>query len=155
LLTVYREIGYSDRTREKAEATRQQTIVLCQEIAVQIQQLMVNSGATVAWLPGDSSLLINDEYSIEIRILRHLIRVNDKSLWKMQFRAERRTDLTVLVRLDQANLVPLDYYLLPRGDAPACMTVVENKRHRLDGYRYPTLDHLVQLAGRSSIRRPA
>jgi DNA invertase Pin-like site-specific DNA recombinase len=55
LLSAYREIGYISGSRLKAEATKLHNLTICQDVATKVEQLMVNSGATVTrrlkWTP--------------------------------------------------------------------------------------------------------
>jgi DNA invertase Pin-like site-specific DNA recombinase len=155
MLSAYRQIGYSGGSRAKAEVTRLHSLAIRQKVAAEVEQLLVNSGATVTRDPQDLILKINGEFSIGIRVFRYVIRLGRRPFWHLQARLERDGDLTLLARLDKSNQAPMDYYLLPRGDAPSNIAVYENRDHPLDRFRRPNLDYLVQLAGRTSIRSTA
>jgi DNA invertase Pin-like site-specific DNA recombinase len=152
LLNLYREVGFTTTSREIAETSRQQSIVIYEEVAKEVVQIFVSSGATVTQNKHEQTFLINDEFSIRIRILRFLVRRNRKSIWYMHGRIKRQTDLTIVVRLDKANQGPMDYYLVPRSGASSGLTMQENKANRIDQFRYPNLDYLVQMAGQTTIQ---
>ena len=152
LLPAYREIGYNEASREKAEATKVQSIAICKEVATKVIQIFINSGATVRHHPRGQIFSINEEFSIRVRIFRYLNRPNRPPVWYMHGQVEKSADLTIVVRLDKENQVPMDYYLLPNGDAPDCLTVSENRANPVDQFRYPNLDYLVQMAGQTTIQ---
>jgi hypothetical protein len=155
LLSAYREIGYISGSRLKAEATKLHNLTICQDVATKVEQLMVNSGATVTRRPSEFNLSINGEFTVSIRVFRYEKKPNRSPVWNLQSRIDRASDLTIVVRLDKANQAPVDYYMFPLSEAPASMAVVENKSHPMDRFRHPNLDYLVQLAGRTSIRSTA
>ncbi|OQW88877.1 MAG: hypothetical protein BWK72_08055 [Rhodoferax ferrireducens] len=154
LLNAYREIGYKRDAREKAENTRLQSIAIYDEVEKQVSQIFVNAGATVIKIPIDQTLLINNEFSIRIRILRFSVRSNRESVWYMHDRIIRHTDLTIVVRLDKANQGPMDYYLVPKSEASFGLTIHESRASTVDQFRYPNLDYLVQMAGQATIHGP-
>jgi hypothetical protein len=76
--------------------------------------------------------------------------------WKVRFDTSLLPDITVAVRLDAANEVPLDYYLLPRLDfGLPRISLADHNRLELDTYRFDNLDYLYGMAERSRIRRVA
>ena len=59
-------------------------------------------------------------------------------------------DITIAVRMNEANAVPLDYYLLPSIDMPLpCLRLGRENGLSLDAYRFGTLDFFSALAGRA------
>ena len=74
----------------------------------------------------------------------------------MRFDTSLVPDITVAVRLDQANQTALDYYLLPRLDfAQPRINLADRNPVEFESYRYDNLDYLYGMAERARIRRAA
>jgi hypothetical protein len=155
MLKAYQAVGFRSVNREKAQATRLKTLALFQELITLIEQRMADIGATVSYNRRSNLLRVNGEFSIAVFIARYETENRPQPAWSFHVRPQCHGDISIIVRLDQANERPLDYYLIPRCEAPCRMTIPENQHHPFDRFRYPNLDYLVQLARRSTIRRPA
>ncbi len=67
--------------------------------------------------------------------------------WKLRFETSLAPDITIVVRMDRANRVPLDYYLFPRIDMLSeKLRLMEDNALGLDAYRFDDLDLLYDLA---------
>ena len=74
----------------------------------------------------------------------------------MRFDTSLAPDITVAVRLDQENKVPLDYYLLPRLDfGQPRLSLADANPVEFESYRFDTLDYLYGMAERARLRRVA
>jgi hypothetical protein len=72
--------------------------------------------------------------------------------WQIRFDAGLWSDITVVVRMDQPNREPLDYYLLPRIDMTAPrLRLADDNGISLDAYRFDTLEFLIGLAARTEL----
>lgn len=154
MLKAYQAVGFRSYSREKAAATRRQSLALYLEIITLLEQRLADIGATVSYNRQSDLLRVNGEFSIALFIARYETAQRQQPAWSFHVRPQRHGDISIVVRLDHENARPLDYYLIPRCEAPSRMTVAENKHHPLDRFRYPNLEYLVQMARRSTIRRP-
>lgn len=101
-------------------------------------------------------LLINQEFSTSVVVVRCAATAAGSLRWKVRLDTPLRPDLTVAVRMNAENSNPLDYYLLPRLDMhEAVLRLCEFNGLSLDAYRFDTLDTLYQMASRIPLRRAA
>ena len=67
--------------------------------------------------------------------------------WPVRLDEGLSPDLTIAVRLDSANVAPLDYYLLPAVDIlGVALRIKEDNGMYLDGYRFETLEYFFGMA---------
>ena len=67
-----------------------------------------------------------------------------------------KPDITIAVRMDSENEVPLDYYLLPSIDMVfEKLMLAEDNSVGLDTYRFSTLDFFYGMAKRARIPEAA
>ena len=72
--------------------------------------------------------------------------------WNIRLDTGLLPDITVVVRMDQANENPLDYYLLPTTDMTLPkLRLSESNGLSLDAYRFDNLTHFFAMAERISI----
>lgn len=72
--------------------------------------------------------------------------------WNIRLDTGLLPDITVVVRMDQANEAPLDYYLLPTADMTLPkLRFSESNGLSLDAYRFDDLAHFFALCERTSI----
>lgn len=104
------------------------------------------------WVEQDSAtdlLTINGEFKASIVVVRCGTTAAGALRWQIRFDVGLWPDITVAVRMDQQNRVPLDYYLLPRIDmTKPRLRLAENNGVSLDAYRFDTLDGFFDLAAR-------
>jgi hypothetical protein len=94
-------------------------------------------------------LTINGEFTVSIVVVRCLATAAGSLRWQVRLDVGLWPDVTVAVRMDQANRDPLDYYLFPRIDMSASrLRLAENNGISLDSYRFETLEPLFALAAR-------
>ena len=97
-------------------------------------------------------LTINGEFTASIIVVRCRATAAGSLRWYIRLDAGLWPDITVAVRMDQPNLAPLDYYLLPRIDMNAArLRLAENNGISLDAYRFDTLEALFSLAARVAL----
>jgi DNA invertase Pin-like site-specific DNA recombinase len=102
--------------------------------------------------PATDLLTINDEFTASIVVVRCRSTPAGSLRWLIRFDAGLWPDITVAVRMDQANREALDYYLLPRIDMTAPrLRLAENNGVSLDAYRFDTLDAFFGLAARTDL----
>jgi DNA invertase Pin-like site-specific DNA recombinase len=116
LIRAYQMVGFTpDRDYRFLEINRFLR-QLHPEIVVQTESKIAELGGTVLRDPGTDLLQVNDEFSVSLVLARCQTYASGRNRWKVSFDASLAPDITVAVRLDQANKAPLDYYLLPRLD---------------------------------------
>lgn len=104
----------------------------------------------------DDLLEVNGEFSVSVVIVRCLQTRAGTYRWRMRLDTGLNPDITAVVRMDAANLRPLDFYLFPRIDfASARIRLAEENELALDAYRFESLEPLYGLAERSSILEAA
>ncbi|PCJ07480.1 MAG: recombinase family protein [Rhodobacteraceae bacterium] len=101
-------------------------------------------------------LTINDEFTASLVIARCMETPAGSYRWNIRLETGHRPDITIAVRMDQANEVPLDYYLLPTLEMSLPrLRLAQTNGLSLDAYRFDTLDHLFAMAERDPIPEAA
>lgn len=97
-------------------------------------------------------LTINHEFSASVVIARCTQTGAGAYRWNIRLDTGLLPDITIVVRMDQANETPLDYYLLPTADMilPK-LRFSESNGLSLDAYRFDDLAHFFALCERTSI----
>lgn len=91
-------------------------------------------------------LTINNQFSASIIIARCLQTAGGAWRWNIRLDTSLLPDITIVVRMDQANVKPLDYYLLPTADITIRkLRLSEHNGLSLDGYRFETLSHFYSM----------
>jgi DNA invertase Pin-like site-specific DNA recombinase len=92
-------------------------------------------------------LRVNDEFDTSVVIVRCASTPTGLLRWHARFDTSLSPDITIVVRMDAANKVPLDYFLFPRLDvAAARLKLAEENRLDLDAYRFDSLEYLYEMA---------
>jgi DNA invertase Pin-like site-specific DNA recombinase len=108
-----------------------------------------NAGGKVEQDSATDLLTINGEFTVSIVVVRCGATAAGSLRWHVRLDVGLGPDITVAVRMDPANLDPLDYYLLPRIDMTAPrLRLAENNGISVDSYRFETLEPLFALAAR-------
>ena len=97
-------------------------------------------------------VVVNDEFSLSLVIARCMPTPTGLLRWKLRFDTSLMPDITIVVRMDADNRLPLDFYLFPRLDvASDRVRLAEDNGLSLDAYRFDTLDYLYDIAAPVSI----
>ena len=116
-------------------------------IVAQVVQALEQHGGTVTRDPETDLLLVNGMLSVSLVIARCQVTPADALRWSVRLDTGLAPDLTLVVRMDPANLAPLDYYLLPSMDVrDARLRIKEDNGLFLDGYRYESLEFFFGIA---------
>ncbi len=90
---------------------------------------------------------VNGEFNLSVVVARCFETPTGLLRWKLRFETSLAPDITIVVRMDRANRVPLDYYLFPRIDMLSeKLRLMEDNALGLDAYRFDDLDLLYDLA---------
>lgn len=97
-------------------------------------------------------LNINGEFSASVVIARCMQTSAGAFRWNIRLDTGLLPSITVIVRMDQANETPFDYYLLPTGDMTLTkLRLSESNGLSLDAYRFDGLAHFFAMSERISI----
>ncbi len=156
LIRAYQMVGFTpDRDYRYLEVNRFLRR-LHPEIVVRTEAKIAEVGGTVLRDPGTDLLLVNDEFNVSLVLARCQTHDSGRNHWKIRFDTSLAPDITVAVRLDQANQAAMDYYLLPRLDfGQPRLRLADQNAIEFESYRFDTLDYLYGMAERSRIRRAA
>jgi len=117
------------------------------EVMAQVIKALEEHGGTVTRDPKTDLLLVNGMHSVSIVISRCQVSRADAMRWLVRLDTGLAPDLTIAVRMDAANLTPLDYYVLPSLDVKeARLRIKEDNGLFLDGYRYESLEYFFGIA---------
>ena len=114
LVRAYQMVGFTPDRDYRYLETNKFLRRFHPEIVNQTESQIASLGGVVRRDPATDLLRINDEFSISLVLARCQIPESGRNHWKVRFDTSLAPDITVAVRLDQANQTALDYYLLPR-----------------------------------------
>ena len=156
LIRAYQAVGYTpDRDYQYLETNRFLRR-LHPEIVGKTELMIANLGGTVVRDPATDLLTVNGEFTVSLVLARCQVQDSGRNRWKVRFDTGLLPDITVAVRLDQPNLAPLDYFLLPRLDfGQPRLSLADQNAIEFESYRFDTLDYLYGMAERFRIRRAA
>lgn len=97
-------------------------------------------------------LTVNHEFSASVVIARCTQTGAGAYRWNIRLDTGLLPDITVVVRMDQANETPLDYYLLPTADMTLTkLRLSQSNGLSLDAYRFDDLGQFFAMCERTSI----
>lgn len=104
-------------------------------------------GGNVVCDPDTDLVHVNGMIAVSIVLSRCQQTPAGSYRWIVRFDDRLAPDLTIAVRMDAANEIALDYYLLPSLDIrTAAVRIKEDNGAYLDGYRFDTLDYFFGMA---------
>lgn len=156
LIRAYQTVGFTpDRDYHFLEVN-QFLRRLHPEIVGQTERMIADLGGSVERDPATDMLNVNREFSVSLVLSRCQLLDTGRRRWKVRFDTSLAPDITVAVRLDEANQAPLDYYLLPRLDfGLPRINLADHNGIEFESYRFDSLDYLYGMAERTRIRRAA
>lgn len=156
LLRAYALVGFRPKQDYRYLEINRQLRMLHPTIVSQAVEGIRAAGGTVSQNPETDLLVVNDEFTASIVVVR-CFQTNAGSLrWKFRFDTALKPDLTIAIRMDASNVGVHDYYVLPRLDmTDAILRLAEYNGLSLDAYRCDTLDKFYALAARADWPRAA
>lgn len=152
LVRAYQLIGYTPPTDygfleiNRYLRTRHPEIV--QEVITRLSAMHLR----VERDPGTELLVLEHELSVSIVLSRCLRTPGPGRRWLLRFEPTLRPDLTIAVRMNEANDAIKDYYLFPAIDLIESQTrLAENNHTSLDAYRFDSLEFFFQMAERINV----
>lgn len=156
LIRAYQAVGFTPDRDYRFLEVNQFLRRLHPEIVRQTERMIVNLGGSVERDPATDMLNVNQEFSVSLVLSRCQILDTGRRRWKVRFDTSLAPDITVAVRLNEVNQVPLDYYLLPRLDfGLPRINLADHNGIEFESYRFDSLDYLYGMAERTRIRRVA
>lgn len=109
-------------------------------------------GAVARVNPTTDLITINGEFSLSIVLARSLRTRAGGLRWKVRLDTSLRPDITIALRMDEANQAPCDYYVLPWIDVGAAqLRLSEENGVFLDSYRFDSLDAFFRMTERTNV----
>jgi len=152
LIRAYELVGFKpDRDYRYIEINRGLRLLHGEVVSNAIGKIE-DLGGHVFRSPATDLLTINGEFTSSIVIARCQQTPAGSMRWKIRLDMGLAPDITVAIRMDDANEVPLDYYLLPLFDmATDRIRLAEENGLILDAFRFETLDYFFTMAERVRI----
>jgi DNA invertase Pin-like site-specific DNA recombinase len=156
LVRAYHLIGYApDRDYAFIEINRRLRR-LHPEIVEGVVRSLEQLGGSVARDPETDLLSLNGMITTSIVLAKCHQTATGAFRWPVRLDEGLEPDLTIVVRLDSANVAPLDYYLLPSIDVRGvALRIKEENGVCFDGYRFDTLDYFFGMAETVSVEDAA
>jgi len=156
LVRAYQMVGFTPDRDYRFLETNRILRRLHPQILADTERQIIELGGSVARDNATDILRVNDEFDVSVVLSRCQPREGGRNLWKVRFDTGLAPDITVVVRLNQPNEAPLDYYLLPRLDfGQTKLSLADRNPVEFESYRFDTLDYLYGMAQRSRLRRAA
>jgi len=156
LLRAYGLVGFTPDRDYRYIAVNQALRKLHPGILDQILEGLRGAGSAVAQDSQSDHVIVNEEFSLSIVIVRCVTTATGLLRWKIRFDTSRMPDITVVVRMDSANYGPFDYYMFPRLDLVAKrLRLAEDNGLCLDAYRFDSLDLLYDIAAPVAVSEAA
>lgn len=125
---------------------------ICEGVIHRIQDL----GGTVRREVVSDIIFVNDEVKVSIVISRCFQTKAGRNRWKVRLDSGLRPDITIVVRMNEKNESPLDYYILPALDVEdPQLRLADNNGLALDCYRFDNLEDFFSLTQRVNIQEAA
>ena len=156
LIRAYQTVGFTpDRDYQFLEINRYLRQLHPKVVRETEQKIEEVGGHTVRDI-GTGILEVNREFTVSIVLSRCQKTLMGTRRWKVRFDTSLQPDITVAVRLDEANQSPIDYYLLPRLDfGGRGFNLADRNSIEFETYRFESLDYLYGMAERTRLRRAA
>jgi hypothetical protein len=146
LLTAYRQVGYRPRRNFLYVPVLQRLKGLRCRLIDEIIAALRALGCAPRQTRRPSVLVVDGELTIAVVVVRCHQMLGGVRQWRFRLGTCSAADIVVAARMDDRNVVPLDYYLLPRiAVARKAFLVNDRNGPELDAYRFASLDPLYQL----------
>ena len=157
LVRAYELVGYSTGRDFRYLETNRVLRALHPGVVDQTVGEIERLGSGVRRDPITDLLLINEEFTASLVIVRCARTSAGDLRWKIRLDASLRPDITIAARMDAENVAVQDYYLLPWIDlgGSGSVRLREDNGIFLDAYRFDGLEPFFDLTRRSKLRAAA
>jgi DNA invertase Pin-like site-specific DNA recombinase len=151
LARAYSLIGWRGKSDPKAIEAKRGRKGHYDSIRASILNEIKSSGATIRNSGQNGHLMINEEFSICIRMANCRHRKHSRE-WAVDFAKSTPADVSILVRLGADNETILDYFVLPLAELLGkTIRILEHNQLALDIYRFDNLDFFFELCKKTTI----
>jgi DNA invertase Pin-like site-specific DNA recombinase len=152
LLRAYKLVGFTpDRDYRYIEINKRLRRIHAEIVEGTVGEIE-QVGGQVQHDTKTSLLTINHEFSASVVIARCTQTDAGAHRWNIRLDTGLLPDITVVVRMDQENETPLDYYLLPTTDMTLPkLRLSQSNGLSLDAYRFDDLAQFFAMCERTSI----
>ena len=152
LVRAYRLVGYTPERDYQYIQINRFLRRMHKEIVTDVIHQIQDLGGLVEKDGRTDLLTINGEFSTSIVVARCWQTGAGSLRWLIRFDLDLSPDITVALRMDAGNTVPIDYYLLPLIDMEIDrLRLAEYNGAQLDTYRFDNLDFFFGMAERAKM----
>jgi hypothetical protein len=156
LVRAYQLIGYTPPTDYGFLEINRYLRIRHPEIVQEVITRLSAMELRVERDPVNELLILEHELSVSIVLSRCLRTPGPGRRWLLRFEPSLRPDLTIAVRMNEANDAIKDYYLFPAIDLIESRTRLAECNHAsLDAYRFDSLEFFFQMAERINVEDAA
>jgi DNA invertase Pin-like site-specific DNA recombinase len=149
LLRAYQLVGFTPNRDFRYIEINRALRTMHPDVMADVVAGLESCGGHIVQDPHTGLLTINGEFTASVTIVRCRKTDAGSLRWNIRFDTGLSPDITIAVRMDEANQQALDYYLLPRLDMSAPrLRLAEHNGVSLDSYRFETLESLFGMAAR-------
>ena len=147
LLRAYSLVGFRPERDYRYVEINRALRRLHPDIVQQVLDGLAEQGSQTGQDAVTDHIVVNGEFTLSVVIVRCLSTPTGLLRWKVRFDTSLQPDITIVVRMDTANRMALDYYLFPRIDVVSRqIRLAEDNDLSLDAYRFESLDFLYEIA---------
>ena len=152
LIRAYELVGFEpDRDYRYIEINRRLRGLHSEVITDAISEIE-ELGGRIVRSPATDLLTVNREFTASIVVARCQRTPAGSLRWKIHLDTGLMPDITVALRMDEANEAPLDYYLLPLFEMSTDrIRLAEDNGLMLDAFRFDSLEFFLAMAERVRI----
>ncbi len=156
LKCAFEQVGYWRHSNLEYQEINRRIRRMHPEIIERTYAAIAQMGGTVWRDPKTDLLHVNRELVICVVLTRCYTALTGVRRWHVRFDpAKFAPDITIVIRLNDANQAELDYFLLPRLDLPEqSLNIYSHKESSLDYFRFDNLDFFYGMAARMAVVRP-
>lgn len=156
LLRAYQLVGYDPgKDYEYIEINKKIRLEFEGQISHLIDDLHL-VGASVERDANTDILLINGEFRTSVIVARCKTTGAGSLRWEVRLDTGLLPDITIVVRMDDKNTEPIDYYILPSIDImQPRLRLLERNPFGLEAYRFPSLEFFLKLTQRIKLEDAA
>lgn len=156
LVRAYQLVGYTPRMDLSFRAINRFLRAKHPEIVQQVITRLAAMSVSVERDPATDLLVLDHELSVSIVLSRCLRTEAGGTRWLLRFEESLRPDLTIAVRMNEANQAIKDYYLFPAIDRSGERLRLNDYNHALlDSYRFDDLEFFFEIAERIPVEEAA
>ena len=117
-----------------------------------VADALESRGGRVARNPSNDLLTVNDQWTARVIVFSYRASPDISAIRRFHAETGLRPDFTVGLRMDEMNLTPANFYVIPSMDLESWTEELGRHTHLLiDGYLFKSLDVLSNLAAKTAL----